>query len=113
MSGLALGDTRPRLLLDAVDPSRLGPLLAGRPFRGTILVSQLSADAIDGLAVLGDACGQQDGVTLRVAADAHGDAVVGPRLAGRLPADWRVDPLTAGEDLIEGYAVRIRPLPGG
>ena len=124
-SCLAIGDgdgSDPTLLLDAGSGlSRLGPLLGGRPFRGTVLLGHLHWDHTHGLP-FAPALDRDDAV-VRLLLPAQGGGSAEELLAqamsppsfpitpGQLRGRWSFGCLEAGRHEIEGFAVLAREIP--
>jgi phosphoribosyl 1,2-cyclic phosphodiesterase len=116
------GAPGPTVLLDAGTGIRaVTPLLGGEPFRGTILLSHLHWDHVQGLPFF--AAGDRDGseVVLHVPCDGDDDEAlallrramspphfpIGPEgLQGR----WTIAALHPGELLVEGLRVTVAPV---
>jgi phosphoribosyl 1,2-cyclic phosphodiesterase len=121
-SCIALGqaDELPRLVVDAgTGLQRLTKLLAGQPFRGTILLSHLHWDhthgfpftpAVDGLGAEVDVLlpAQGDPVELmeRILSPPHF-----PITPGELRGRWTWSNLEPGEHVVEGYEVLALEIP--
>lgn len=114
----------PALVLDAgTGIQRLTGLLAGRPFRGTILLGHLHWDHTHGLPFF--AAGDRPDARVRVVMPAQGDpeellarAMSPPHFpvrATELRGDWRVLDLGPGKHTVEGFSVLALdiPHPGG
>jgi phosphoribosyl 1,2-cyclic phosphodiesterase len=112
---------RPSLLLDAGTGIRnVTPLLRGDPFRGTILLSHLHWDHVQGLPFFGAGDREGSRVTL-VMPDQGTDAAevlrqtmspphfpIGPE---GLHGNWSFRSLAEGAHVVEGFPVRARELP--
>jgi phosphoribosyl 1,2-cyclic phosphodiesterase len=114
-------DEPPRLILDAGTGIRnVTPLLAGAPFSGTILLSHLHWDHVQGLPFF-TAADREDAATRLLVPDSGRPAIdelarvmgpphfpIGPDgLRGR----WRFETLDEGEFALEGLRVRVREVP--
>jgi phosphoribosyl 1,2-cyclic phosphodiesterase len=116
-------DGPPRLVLDAgTGLRRLSAALDGQPFRGTIILTHLHWDHVQGLPFF--AAGDRDdaAVTLLMPAQGSGQTPadvlaramspshfpIGPE---RLRGDWRFGDLDPGEHTIEGFTVLAAPVP--
>jgi len=112
---------RPSLLLDAGTGIRsVTPLLHGDPFRGTVLLSHLHWDHVEGLPFFGAADRDGSDVTLLVP-EQGGEAAevirkmmspphfpIGPE---GLHGHWSFRNVDVGDHVIEGLSVRARQIP--
>jgi phosphoribosyl 1,2-cyclic phosphodiesterase len=115
-SCVAIGhdDDAPSLVLDAgTGLRRLSGLLCGRPFRGSILLTHLHWDHVQGLPFF--AAGDRDDAEVRLVMPNQGDPVdvlsramspphfpIGPE---GLRGKWRFDALSEGRHRIEGFDI--------
>jgi ribonuclease BN (tRNA processing enzyme) len=110
----------PRLLLDAgTGIRRVSPLLGGAPFRGTILLTHLHWDHVQGIPFF--AAGDRDDAHVLLAMPAQGDPVevlagaMGPPHFPITPrglrGDWSFVGLEPGRHEIEGFEVLAADLP--
>jgi phosphoribosyl 1,2-cyclic phosphodiesterase len=117
---IAHDDERPTLVLDAgTGVRRLTGLLAGHPFRGTILLSHLHWDHTQGLPFFG--AGDHPDSDTTVLLPCQGDPVeVLSRCLGpphfplrpdELRGDWRFASLEPGTYTIEGFTVTALEIP--
>jgi phosphoribosyl 1,2-cyclic phosphodiesterase len=111
----------PRLLLDAGTGLRAATgLLAGEPFRGTILLTHLHWDHTHGLPFFG--AGDRPDAVVRLLLPEQGVPPV--ELIGRfmgipvfpigpsgLRGDWSFDSIDEGEHAVEGFTVLAREIP--
>jgi phosphoribosyl 1,2-cyclic phosphodiesterase len=117
---LARDDGAPTLVLDAgTGLRRLTGVLAGAPFRGTILLSHLHWDHTQGLPFF--AAGDRDDARVTLVMPAQGDPAevlaralspphfpIGP---DGLRGDWNFRGIGAGEHTLEGFAVLAAEIP--
>jgi phosphoribosyl 1,2-cyclic phosphodiesterase len=111
----------PRLLLDAGTGLRaVLPLMAGEPFRGTILLGHLHWDHVQGLPFF--RAGDRPDATVRLLLPEQGATAVdllsqtmsppafpiGPR---DLPGTWTFESIEEGQHSIEGFTVLAREIP--
>ncbi|HTW20060.1 MAG TPA: MBL fold metallo-hydrolase [Mycobacteriales bacterium] len=118
---LSDGDGPPRLLLDAgTGLMAVTPLLAGRPFDGTVLLSHLHWDHTHGLPFF--AGGGMPGARLHLRLPEQGvpaeDLLARafspphfPVLPHQLGAGWSFDTIDEGEHSFEGFTVRALEIP--
>jgi ribonuclease BN (tRNA processing enzyme) len=119
---VARDGAEPSLLLDAgTGLSWVSRLLAGRPFRGTILLGHLHWDHTQGLPFFRS--GDQDGSVVRLLLPAQGEesaeALLGrgmspphfPITPGLLRGAWSFGYVEEGDHEIEGCAVLAREIP--
>jgi phosphoribosyl 1,2-cyclic phosphodiesterase len=119
---LSAGDgAAPRLLLDAGTGIRRVPALlgAGVPFRGTILLTHLHWDHVQGIPFF--TAGDHDGSQVTLAMPAQGDPVAVleramspphfPITPSGLRGDWTFAGLEAGEHDVEGFRVLAAEIP--
>ena len=115
--------TRPVLLLDAgTGLRRVSELLGDQPFLGTVLVTHLHWDHIQGVPFFGAGDRPDGAVHLRFPPDDHGTDPerllarmmsppffpIGPE---QLRGDWRFSALPAGSFAAEGFDVTAREVP--
>ena len=115
------GEAVPRLVLDAGTGLRsVSTLLAGEPFRGTILLGHLHWDHTQGLPFF-RAADRPDAST-RVVLPEQGVPALDllstfmsppafPVLPSELQGNWTFDTIDEGEHLIEGFTVLAREIP--
>ena len=117
---LAHGDAPPTLALDAgTGLVNLSRVLAGEPFRGTLLVGHLHWDHTHGLPFF--VAGDREGSRVRFVMPEQGDPVtvlarmmspphfpIGPT---ELRGDWSFAGLDAGEHELEGFTVVAADIP--
>jgi phosphoribosyl 1,2-cyclic phosphodiesterase len=110
----------PRLLLDAgTGIRRVTELLAGAPFHGTVLLTHLHWDHVQGLPFF--TAGDRDDARVVLAMPAQGDPVevlaqsMGPPhfpiTPGGLQGDWSFVALRPGQHQMEGFTVLAADLP--
>ena len=113
-------DGQPRLVLDAgTGISRVTELLAGAPFRGSILLGHLHWDHTPGLPFFAAADRTDARVDLYLPAQGDAADVLArsmspphfPITPDQLRGAWRFRSLEEGEHRIEDYVVRAREIP--
>jgi phosphoribosyl 1,2-cyclic phosphodiesterase len=119
---LAADGRAPSLVLDAgTGLRRLSKLLAGQPFRGTILLGHLHWDHMQGLPFF-PAAERPDGrVEVLLPAQGHPEEVLArpmsppcfPLRPGELRGRWRFGGLEPGEQEMEGFGVLALDIPHG
>lgn len=122
--GIAHDGAPPSLVLDAGTGLRqLAHALDGGPFRGTILLSHLHWDHVQGLPFFFTGAHPGSRVTVRIPEQGHAEHVLAgamspphfPVRPGELRGDWRFSGLQAGCQEVEGFSVLALdiPHPGG
>jgi phosphoribosyl 1,2-cyclic phosphodiesterase len=113
------GDTPPALVLDAgTGLRRLTAILGGAAFDGTIALTHLHWDHVQGLPFF--AAGDRDDARVQLLMPEQGDAAAVLGLAMSPPhfpigpdglrGDWRFGGLTEGRHVVEGFDVLARPV---
>jgi phosphoribosyl 1,2-cyclic phosphodiesterase len=117
------GHSSPTLVLDAgTGIRRVTPLLGAAPFHGTILLTHLHWDHVQGLPFFGS--GDRDGSVVRmlIPAQERGEPVEDVLARGMSPphfpigpdglrGDWSFEPVVAGRLQVEGFDVEALEVP--
>lgn len=112
----------PSLILDAgTGLRRLAHALDGEAFRGTVLLSHLHWDHVQGLPFFFTGDHPDSQITVRIPEQGEAEAVLAramspphfPVRPSELRGDWRFQSLPAGELELEGFAVTARDIPHG
>jgi phosphoribosyl 1,2-cyclic phosphodiesterase len=110
----------PSLVLDAgTGLQRLAKHLAGRPFRGTILLGHLHWDHTHGIPFFPAGDHPDGAVTVLLPAQGDAEAVLEramspphfPITPSQLRGSWRFDGLDEGQHRLEGFTVLARDIP--
>jgi phosphoribosyl 1,2-cyclic phosphodiesterase len=114
------GEEAPSLVLDAgTGLRRLAGALGGRPFAGTILLTHLHWDHVQGLPFFPSADRPDARTTLAMPAQGEPEAVLGRMMSppffpigpDQLLGEWSFRALEPGEHEVEGFAVRALEVP--
>ncbi len=117
---VAAGDGAPALVLDAgTGLRRLAATLAGAPFRGTILLTHLHWDHVQGLPFFAPGDRDDARVTLLMPAQGEPEDVLARAMSpphfpigpDGLRGDWTFGGLPPGEHTIEGFTVLAAEVP--